>query len=80
MRRDLANEDHKNISNISAIYFDGRKDPTRLLVEREDGNLHQDADNEEHYTVLSEPENQCIAHLTPSSGKAKDITRELQGA
>ena len=77
VRRDLANEAHKNISDISAIYFDGRKDPTRVLVEREDGNLHQDTANEEHYTVLSEPGNQYIAHLTPSSGKAKDITREL---
>ena len=34
-------------------------------------------DNGEHYTVLSDPGNQCIAHLIPSSGKAKDITREL---
>ena len=48
-----------------------------MLVEREDGNLHQDTENEEHYTVFSEPGNQYIAHLTPSSGEAKNITREL---
>ena len=77
MRRDLANEAHKNISDVSAIYFDGRKDPYRVLVEREDGNLHKDTDNEEHYTVLSEPGNQYIAHFSPSSGKAKYITWEL---
>ena len=57
VRRDLANEVHENITDISAIYLDGRKDQTRVLVEREDGNLHQDTANEEHYTVLSEPGN-----------------------
>ena len=60
-----------------SIYFDGLKDPTRVLVEREDGNLHKDTTNEEHYTILSEPRNQYIAHVTPSSVKPKDITREL---
>ena len=42
-----------------------------------DGHLHQDTANEEHYTILSESGNQYVAHLTPSSGKARDITREL---
>ena len=52
------------------MYFDGRKDPTRVLLEREDGNFHQDTDNED-------PVNEYIGHLTPSSGKANDITRKL---
>ncbi|KAI6661428.1 hypothetical protein LOD99_13300 [Oopsacas minuta] len=77
VRKELANEAHETINDISAIYFDGRKDQTRVLVEREDGHLHQDTANEEHYTVLSEPGNQYVAHVTPSSGKAKDIAREL---
>ena len=57
MRRDLANEAHKNISDISAIYFDGRKDLTQVLIEREDGNLHHYTAKEEHYTVISETRN-----------------------
>ncbi|KAI6646048.1 hypothetical protein LOD99_9496 [Oopsacas minuta] len=77
VRKELANEAHETINDISAIYFDGRKDQTRVLVEREVGHLHQDTVNEEHYTVLSEPGNQYVAHITPSSGKAKDIAREL---
>ncbi|KAI6655352.1 hypothetical protein LOD99_2187 [Oopsacas minuta] len=77
VRKELANEAHETINDISAIYFDGRKDQTRVLVEREDGHLHQDTANEEHYTVLSEPGNQYVAHITPSSGKAKDIAKEL---
>ena len=77
MRKELANEARETINDISAIYFDGRKDQTRVLVERDDGHLHQDTANEEHYTILSEPGNQYVAHVTPSSGKAKDIAREL---
>ncbi|KAI6659504.1 hypothetical protein LOD99_10752, partial [Oopsacas minuta] len=73
VRKELANEGHETINDISAIYFDGRKDQTRVLVGREDGHLHQDTANEEHYSVLSEPGNQYVAHITPSSGKAKDI-------
>ncbi|KAI6658222.1 hypothetical protein LOD99_15491 [Oopsacas minuta] len=76
VRKELTNEAHETINDISAIYFDGRKDQTRVLVEREDEHLHQDTANEEH-TVLSEPRNQCVAHVTPSSGKAKNIAREL---
>ena len=68
MRKELANEAHETINDISAIYFDGRKDQTRVLVERDYGHLHQDTANEEHYTILSEPGNQYIAHVTPSSG------------
>ncbi|KAI6657053.1 hypothetical protein LOD99_11205 [Oopsacas minuta] len=57
VRKELANEAHETINDISAIYFDGRKDQTRVLVEREDGHLHKDTANKEHYTVLSEPGN-----------------------
>ncbi|KAI6651849.1 hypothetical protein LOD99_4728 [Oopsacas minuta] len=35
VRKELANEAHETINDISAIYFDGRKDQTRVLVERE---------------------------------------------
>ncbi|KAI6657035.1 hypothetical protein LOD99_11218, partial [Oopsacas minuta] len=77
VRKELANEAHETINDISAIYFDGCKDQTRVLVEREDGHLHQDTTNEEHYTVLSEPGNQYVAHVTPSFCSAKDIPREL---
>ncbi|KAI6646067.1 hypothetical protein LOD99_9515 [Oopsacas minuta] len=77
VRKELANESHETINDISAIYFHGRKDQARVLVEREDGHLHQDTANEEHYIVLSEPGNQYVAHITPSSGKAKDIAKEL---
>lgn len=76
VRRDLTDEAHQNISDSSPIPFDGRKDPTRVL-EREYGTLHQDTTNEEYYTILSKPGNQYIPHVTPSSGKAKYITREL---
>ncbi|KAI6658245.1 hypothetical protein LOD99_15514 [Oopsacas minuta] len=77
VRKELANEVHETINDISAICFDGRKDQTRVLVERENGHLHQDTANEEHYSVLSEQGNQYVAHVTSSSGKVKDIAREL---
>ena len=57
MRKELDKEAHETINDIFAIYCDGRKDQTRVLVERDEEHLHQDTANEEHYSILSEPGN-----------------------
>ena len=47
------------------IAFDGRKDST---ITKKNTTV-----KEEHYTVLSLPENKYSGHANPKSGKAEDI-------
>ena len=48
-----------------------------LLTDDEYGQFHQDTSTEEHNTILSEPGNKYVGHVIPSTGKAKDISREI---
>ena len=50
---------------IEAIYFDGRKDKTRVMMEGSDGILHPRMVREEHISVTAEPKGRYIAHFTP---------------
>ena len=50
---------------IHSLYFDGRKDRTRQ------GNEYV---NEEHITMLSEPNSRYVGHITPNSASAQDIS------
>ena len=42
-----------------------------------DGKRHQRTIREEHKSIISEPESKYFDHVTPGSGKAKDIASEI---
>ena len=61
-------EDNKAKNNIiEAIYFDGRKDKTRVMVEDSLGRLHPRVVKEDHISVTAEPEGRYLAHFTPEA-------------
>ena len=52
------------LHNTSAIYFDGRKDLTKVLIEDENGNFRRRQIREDHYSICSEPGGNYLGHLT----------------
>jgi hypothetical protein len=63
-------------SEITSLYFDGRKDATYVVQKIGDRN-HKRKITEEHITVISEPDSKYIGHFTPVSGAAQNIANEL---
>ena len=62
---------------MQGLYFDSRKDKTLIQVTELDGKRHQRTIWEEHISIVSEPESKYFDHVTPGSGKAKDIASEI---
>ena len=63
--------------SMQGLYFDSRKDKTLIPVTELDGKRHQRTIREEHISIVSEPESKYFDHVTPGSGKAKDIALEI---
>jgi len=54
------------------LYFDGRKDKTRVQVKK--GKIsYPHILTEEHVTLVCEPTSQYLGHITPASGSSKNI-------
>jgi hypothetical protein len=49
------------------IYFDGRKDSTRAMINDSNGQLHPIIIKEQHITVTIEPGGRYLGHFTPSA-------------
>ena len=47
------------------IYFDGRKDSTRAMINDSNGQLHPINIKEQHITVTIEPGGRYLGHFTP---------------
>ena len=64
-------ENMKNV-NFKSLYFDGERDVT--LVNLKDGDkYYKKKIQEEHISILCEPNSKYIGHFTPSSGSALSI-------
>ena len=63
--------------SMQGLYFDSRKDKTLIQVTELDGQRHQRTIREEHTSIVSETESKYFDHVTPGSGKAKDIASEI---
>ncbi|XP_065640992.1 uncharacterized protein LOC124806086 isoform X2 [Hydra vulgaris] len=50
-----------------AIYFDGRKDSTRAMINDSNGQLHPIIIKEQHITVTIEPGGRYLGHFTPNA-------------
>ena len=55
-----------NTVNIG-IYFDGRKDSTRIIINESNGQLHPIIIKEQFIIVTIEPGDQYLGHFTPDA-------------
>jgi desulfoferrodoxin (superoxide reductase-like protein) len=62
----------QSVKHVSGLYFDGRKDKTRVQVKK-GKKSYPHILTEEHITLVSEPTSQYLGHITPASGTAKNI-------
>ena len=77
-RKSLRNNDHTQaLESMRGLFFDSRKDETLIEVIQEDCSIHQRSSRKEHISIVSEPGSQYFDHVTPSSGKAKDMAAEI---
>ncbi|GBM85931.1 hypothetical protein AVEN_97551-1 [Araneus ventricosus] len=56
-------------SLLTRLYFDGRKDNTKLLIKKDT--------KEEHYTLVNEPNSVYIGPVTATTGGAKGIKEAI---
>lgn len=63
-------------SEIIALYFDGRKDETisKVIVS---GKCVHITKQEEHISLVEEPDSTYFGHVTPNSGSGKDIISSI---
>jgi len=61
---------------ISGLYFDGRKDKTRVQLKK-GTKYYARTISEEHITLVCEPGSQYLGHVTPSGGDAKNIQKSI---
>ncbi|XP_065660335.1 uncharacterized protein LOC136084117 [Hydra vulgaris] len=61
------NNDHFNLPKADniGIYFDGRKDSIRAMINDSNGQLHPIIIKEQHITVTIEPGGRYLGHFTP---------------
>ena len=59
--------DNLKVSNTDSIdiYFDGRRDSTRTMINDSNGQLHPIIIKDQHITVTVEPGGQYLGHFTP---------------
>lgn len=66
----------QNVSLVPALYFDGRKDQTSTISEK-DGKRYRRRILEEHISLIKEPDSKFLGYITPASGAAKCIEKEI---
>ena len=67
---------HDLPASVSALYFDGRKDRTRIQVKK-GKKYYAKTIVEEHVTLVYEPNSVYLGHITPSSGASKSIENDI---
>jgi len=61
-----------SVKQLSGLYFDGRKDRTRVQM-KNGKKSYLKIISQEHITLVLEPNSQYLGHVTPESGSAKNI-------
>lgn len=62
--------------SLKGIYFDGKKDKT-LTQQKEGEKYYRKEIIEDHVSILQEPADKYIGHVTPKSGSVKDLAQSL---
>ena len=58
---------------IESVYFDGRKDTTKVS-EIVESKQYVKCVQEEHVTLVQEPDSHYLGHITPMTGSARNIS------
>lgn len=61
---------------LKGVYFDGRKDKTKIRLKKNNKYYMKEV-SEEHITLLQEPGERYLTHLTPDSGSSNDLSKEI---
>lgn len=62
------------VSEVPALYFDGRKDKT-LNLSKKDGKTYRETILEEHISLIKEPETKYLGYISPETGTSKCVER-----
>jgi len=76
-RQKIQNEEQQNFRFVNAIYFDGRKDATQILVQGPNDKHYRSVELEEHYTVVGEPGCYYLTHFSLQDGKGRTTAQEV---
>ena len=63
-----------NTSIVCGLFFDGRKDQTRMQVKK-GKKYYPNIITEEHFTLVQEPDSEYLGHITTSAGDSKSIKK-----
>jgi len=74
-RSDLM-EESRSYERIEGIYFDGRKDITKVQ-ETVDSKNYVKSVTEEHVSLIHEPDSQYLGHISPITGSARNICASI---
>ena len=74
--KDLTGNTSSDSSRILSLHFDGKRDATYVMHDV-DGRKRKRKVNEEHITMISEPNSQYVGHFTPTSGSARSIANGI---
>ena len=69
----------RNLRNIKSLYFDGRIDKNTKVKCEHLGEVRYKTRPQEHITVVAQPGDVYIDHVTPYSGKAVHFANEVEG-
>ena len=75
--RERCREEQENLKFVDALYFDGHKDATQVVLQRLNEILYRSVQLEEHYTIVGEPGEYYLSHLSPSDGQGRTIAGQI---
>ena len=75
-RKELSQSEDFITTNITAIFFDGRKDQT-LTKSKLGEKWHRRAATEDHYVLLGKPGSIYLDHITVTQGTGSKISQGL---
>ena len=76
-RQEIQKEEQQNFRFVNAIYFDGRKDTTQIVVQGPNDKHYRSIQLEEHYTAVGEPGSYYLTYVSPKDGKGRTIAQNL---
>ena len=76
-RQEIQKEEQQNFRFVIAIYFDGRKDATRMVVQGPNNKHYRSVRIEEPYTAVGESGSYYLTHVSPEDGKGRTIVQNL---
>lgn len=79
-REEIREEEKVNTQFVDAVYFDGRKDATQVVRYGPNEKPYRSVQLEEHYSVVGEPGEYYLTHLTPINGKGRTIAEDIYKA